>query len=310
MRIRLVVVMALALLLSGCVPLIVWLSRAVPLPQPSEGPRVTLPTATFTASALLADAACAPAAELPADIVRLIEEILQAEAACLDLGHGSDPIAVFEVEGLRALDIWELLESVLPDAGWWPVIVGDGPSLDLLIDAASHSNVSVREVYRAADDIDYAKWITERTQLIVGDGSLPETDEVFELSERDAHYLTNQDALTGDFLPRVYMLLVPAEESPDVVAQVLFGCWNDNPCPAEHLAVLRHWHEVYEADIVSIGDQLEVRVGRPPTDWESAMQLAREQYVYDYDIVDQGVGTINRLAQEIGRAGSWYFWWD
>jgi uncharacterized protein DUF4253 len=32
--------------------------------------------------------------------------------------------------------------------------------------------------------------------------------------------------------------------------------------------------------------------------------------VYDYDIVDQGVGTINRLAQEIGRAGSWYFWWD
>ena len=309
-RRRLTTLVALPLLLSGCVPLISWLVWNVQPPAPSEGPVATLPTATFTESTLLDGSTCGPAAELPDDIVRLVEEILQSDVVCLDLGHGSDPIAVFTVEGLRAIETWELLAAVVVDGGWWPAIVGDGPSLDLLIDAASFSEVNVREVYRGAAEIDYADWMAERTRLIVGDGTLPETDEVFELSERDAHYLVHQDPLTGDFLPRVYMLLVPAEESPDVVAQVLFGCWNDNPCPAEHLAVLRYWHEVYEADIVSIGDQMELRVGNPPADWEAALQLAREQYVYDYDIVDQGVGTINQLAREVGRAGSWYFWWD
>jgi hypothetical protein len=33
-------------------------------------------------------------------------------------------------------------------------------------------------------------------------------------------------------------------------------------------------------------------------------------YVYDYDIVDQGSGSINVLAHYLQNAPSWYFWWD
>ncbi len=37
--------------------------------------------------------------------------------------------------------------------------------------------------------------------------------------------------------------------------------------------------------------------------------LARRMYQFCPDIVDQGVGTVNKLAREL-RNGSLYFWWD
>jgi hypothetical protein len=40
------------------------------------------------------------------------------------------------------------------------------------------------------------------------------------------------------------------------------------------------------------------------------MAVAREQYAYCPDIVDQGVGSIGELAAEHVCSPSWYFWWD
>ena len=42
---------------------------------------------------------------------------------------------------------------------------------------------------------------------------------------------------------------------------------------------------------------------------EDPSELARRMYQFCPDIVDQGVGSVNQLAQELTK-GSLYFWWD
>jgi hypothetical protein len=55
---------------------------------------------------------------------------------------------------------------------------------------------------------------------------------------------------------------------------------------------------------------LEAHVSRPPTAFDAALELAREQYAYCPDIVDQGAMTVERLAQTLENETLWYFWWD
>jgi len=40
------------------------------------------------------------------------------------------------------------------------------------------------------------------------------------------------------------------------------------------------------------------------------MELAKEQYIFCNDIVDQGVGTVSALAATLLDSNYWYFWWD
>jgi hypothetical protein len=55
---------------------------------------------------------------------------------------------------------------------------------------------------------------------------------------------------------------------------------------------------------------MELEVQRPPGSKDQAMALAKEQYGFCYDIVDQGVGALRPLAATLEHAGNWYFWWD
>ncbi len=57
-------------------------------------------------------------------------------------------------------------------------------------------------------------------------------------------------------------------------------------------------------------DVIEVLVQRPPDTKEAAFKLAREQYLYCPDNVEQGAGSLHALAASLWRSPSWYFWWD
>lgn len=178
------------------------------------------------------------------------------------------------------------------------------------VDAASFSEVSPREALTTAESTDYETWLEDRSeQLFEGeDWAFPEDGKVYPPETwGEPDFTAVRDILTNDYLDHVFMALVPAEDGPDVAAALLFGCWNDNPCPAEHVAVLRHWRDTFGAEVVSMGTVLELLVSRPPTDWDSAFALAREQYIYNYDIVEQGTGTLNGLARVLEGAPSWYF---
>jgi hypothetical protein len=53
-----------------------------------------------------------------------------------------------------------------------------------------------------------------------------------------------------------------------------------------------------------------IRVNRRPETRGAALDLAREQYLYCSDIVDQGVQTFSALAAVLMQSDWWYFWWD
>ncbi len=101
------------------------------------------------------------------------------------------------------------------------------------------------------------------------------------------------------------------EHSYEVPAYLDFGGWNDCPSPELQVAVLREWHKEYNARPACItGDVLEcVVVNRPQTELDS-MKLAAEQWIFCEDIVAQGTQSVRKLAMEIWRSPTWFFWWD
>jgi Domain of unknown function (DUF4253) len=85
-----------------------------------------------------------------------------------------------------------------------------------------------------------------------------------------------------------------------------------DPPDAVHVALLKYWHERWQAEVVSLNTGImEMRVIQPPTTFEEAFMLAKEQYVYDPDLVDQGPARgIRHLARMLLNSQVWYFWWD
>ncbi|NML54434.1 DUF4253 domain-containing protein [Streptomyces sp. R302] len=86
--------------------------------------------------------------------------------------------------------------------------------------------------------------------------------------------------------------------------------WSGHPdrelLPADHVAVLRHWHERHGAEFLFADSAtLHLVVARPPRSRGERAEAAVEQYVYCPDLGDpELIGN--------GQAGSteWTFWWD
>jgi hypothetical protein len=117
--------------------------------------------------------------------------------------------------------------------------------------------------------------------------------------------------LTGEPKKVIFIAKVPTAKSYEVPAWLKLGDWNECPSADQHVVMHRYWHENYGANIISAtGDIIECTVERPPGTREEAIALAREQFVYCPDIVDQGCGTVAQLAATLKDSGVWYFWWD
>jgi hypothetical protein len=119
------------------------------------------------------------------------------------------------------------------------------------------------------------------------------------------------ETLTGAPLEKVQIVILPTDDSSTIPAYLHWGYWNGCPAPEYHIAALRSWRERFGAEIVGLShDVMNIRVqSRPPTR-EAALELAREQYVYCRDIVEQGVQTLSALAAVLMDSNWWYFWWD
>jgi hypothetical protein len=112
-------------------------------------------------------------------------------------------------------------------------------------------------------------------------------------------------------LPKVYIVLVPTDDPTTVPAHLHWGNWNACPAPEYHVAALRHWRDHYGAELVGLNmDVLNLRVARKPATRDEALELARAQYAYCNDIVDQGTDYLSVLAADLMAHNWWYFWWD
>ena len=114
-----------------------------------------------------------------------------------------------------------------------------------------------------------------------------------------------------DPLPKVSIALIPAADATEIPAYLNLGNWNAMPAPEYHVAALRSWRDRHGAELVGLNsDTFNLQVSRPPASREEALALAREQYEYCADIVDQGTGSLSALAASLKVDRWWYFWWD
>jgi hypothetical protein len=129
-------------------------------------------------------------------------------------------------------------------------------------------------------------------------------------------YLSPGLSITHDVVRRkpfskVDIVLLPTNDSTTIPVHLHWGNWNECPAPEYHVAALRHWRDVYGAELVGLGrDTVDLKVARRPATRNEAIELARVQYAYCADIVDQGTGSYSVLAASLMADDWWFFWWD
>ena len=212
--------------------------------------------------------------------------------------------------------------ALVGETGCWPVCLNeDRFASDLLDELASHRDMPAAEILarsqtidpvallkqRAADDLYRPRSNQEMAEEFgyqINPKSWPDEGGVVEprLSRLALYqYRSKPEAVT--------LALVPTRASWEVPAFFRWGDFNRCPSPAEHVVLLKRWHEQYGAEVVALWrDALEVQVQRLPCDQAEALALAWEHLAYCDDITD--ATTIEELAKILMASQVWSFWWD
>lgn len=214
------------------------------------------------------------------------------------------------VPGKAALETWRQLQG---EGRGYPLLMGDRGEVHQLVENREQSADTPAAILAAAATLDLDEWQRDR---VAGDPEyyrLPPADEgIGKIVPAAATTLgAHLNVLTRRPKKEVVIGLLPVTESWEVPAWLKIGGWNECPPPEVHVALFREWQKHYGAHVASVtGDVIEFTVERPPLTDAEAMALARQQYVYCPDIVDQGVETVANLAASLKGAKVWFFWWD
>jgi hypothetical protein len=74
------------------------------------------------------------------------------------------------------------------------------------------------------------------------------------------------------------------------------------------LNLIKRFDKKYSLDLIGASsDWCEFKISKEPQNW---LTLAKEAYKVCPDIVDQGSGTVEKLAAEMKQSKRLYFWWD
>jgi hypothetical protein len=242
---------------------------------------------------------------LPADGVAEIAGVkLSGRQVRADL-TGAGPAVLWRTEGQpqAMFDAWERLANAHPHTGLWPVLITE-ERLDLgCFDPAWEAKVAAVDygamvIERWAERSSYDEELRELLGDFPGLAAPGETrvDDPLE------HVCA---ALEVDSLG-----LVSVRRSADVLAAIGWMGAVNSFMPVELVPYLRSWEERFDARLVALGfDTIQLAVGRPPAQAE-AIRAASELYLFNPDVVDQGVGSIEALAEEMLQRPHWAFWWD
>jgi hypothetical protein len=230
-----------------------------------------------------------------------------------------DKIFCFSVPGDKAEEVWQHLRMQSAKSGHWPVILGSEDDCEEQIYAVQHPEelgFEPREALIAKGlQIDAKTWLANR---LAANPDFYETDEnnndndlspINAINKKYEFY--SLQALEQAYHPEVHLALLPTTNSWEAPAYLYYGGWNECPNPEEHVAMFKHWHEKYGAEVFALaGDVVELYVARPVTTPKAADELVKEQFVYCTDIVHQGTNTLHGLAKEVLQSSGWFFWWD
>lgn len=259
--------------------------------------------------------------------LRSLLDASRIDVSSFRLDQGSLPLGLLTTTGDRAIPLWRALRPLFGTTGHWPVVVGTDDALDAIqhqMKSQPKSTPRIPHLNEARETLSQAR----AEENVIRRAELPLALRAFFATATSAGELVNrlrpatgtppesysipyEDMHLTRPLARVHLALVPVESQWQVPAFLGLGDWNDCPAPEVHAAILRDWGDRFGAEVVGLSnDTLELRVARPPRRRSAARALAREQYLYCQDIVDQGIRSIEALAIALLRAPSWYFWWD
>ena len=238
------------------------------------------------------------------------------------------PYEVVETSGENALATWEELRNAGRGV---PVVLGEDNLDNLLLPFDPRERArqkSVEEILAAAEAIDFpdglrrhrrdehAKAMAYLKKIGSAMGFRYEESEAplgdWPTDPWHATGLTvTYDLAAQQSKPTAHIGLIPTDDPTAIPAYMHWGNWNACPPPAYHVAALRAWRDRYGAELVGLAaDVVNLRVSRKPATRKEAIELARAQYVYCNDIIDQGVGSYRALAAGLMASDWWFFWWD
>ena len=221
--------------------------------------------------------------------------------------------------GASALETWRQLRERHPRTGLWPILLGDDPQtidqltwrLEML--ARSRPGIPDVEDVPPAQEL-FVQWMGNPAE----DDYLNDVPRHLAKLENDAQAIRarlterpDEAAVKAISGSPVTIALVPALGGWEVPALLAWsGAERLDIGGPEHLSVLHFWHDVYDADLVSLGlESMECLVGRAPDDARAAFELAVQQYAYCPALMDNLVPAIGALAATLfGR--HWIFDWS
>lgn len=237
------------------------------------------------------------------------------------------PYTHVTVSGATAMTEWEKLRA---EGRGWPVIVGDDEGLLAIAEQFSIDDPAIvpvapgtrpsppprspAEILAAAASVKLPGDLTNRFGDLGKVEMPPSGDWPANLppgSDEGPGLTVAMDYRANKPLDTVHILILPTHDSAEVPAYLRWGNWNACPSPELHVAMLRDWKRRFGTELIGIDREvMNLRTGRMPATRPEALALAREQYDYCPDIVDQGIGTIEALAAALMRETWWFFWWD
>jgi hypothetical protein len=257
--------------------------------------------------------------------------VISAGGACDSVGQNFNtpefenlrrdfPYEVVVVHGARAWEEWSRLREL---GRGWPIILGGEEDFVRVAEGVvgyENDPVGVRpiaDVLAAASSLEHPASLLQSIQEQYAQyGDAPPEADIGEWPADASHMgagglTVPVDILSGRPFERVYIAILPTQDPTEVPAYLRWGGWNECPFPEQHVAAFRSWRDRYGVVPVAMsGDVLNLRAMSRPTTREEALGLAREQYAYCGDIIDQGVSTLSNLAAVLMNEDWWYFWWD
>jgi hypothetical protein len=269
--------------------------------------------------------------------------ILQAAGVEITTGTRlTDDVQTFVIPaGMAAVKIWKYLHRAAPELGGRPVLCGDQTEFDRVQEMVELNESSTQQILQsvpagspaaaqqqARDESrrkmlewyqknDPKRFESMKELFATAQADKPDVEPQIDLSQFpdhptavDHHPIT---AFGFSHRPnqRCVLAICRTQDASEAPAYLRFGGFNDCPAPAIHVAYLRDWQKRFGAVAFGItSDVIELYLEQPIVDKQIVANLAREQYRYSPDIVDQGTGTVERLALELWGSPGWFFWWD
>lgn len=216
----------------------------------------------------------------------------------LFFSRGETAIVGAGVEGRDALEVWSALRRVAPETHLFPVVLGDGVSVQRHADAVVHTATPVETTLARAAALDLDAWLAARPE--------PARGATVEPDPRPERFLSVVDPVLGVPVMPVSVALFPVARAADVPAWLAYGNWRDCPEAAVHVAMLRRLEDQAAVELVAItSDRIELRVPSPPTDPAARERLAEMLARWDVPAFAADRATIATWSATLVPSRSW-----